>query len=264
MKDWIAAEIAAFIATYARERGVATAWRQPLVAYADARDALFPRLRQVASPSHATPQALLPGARTVIAMFVPFAESVARSNQRGPLASEAWARAYVETNALVLALSEHLARALGQRGFRSALTPPTHNFSPDTLTSDWSHKHVAAIAGLGHFGLHSMLITAQGCAGRLGSLVTEACTEPTPRSDAEACLHKAGQRCSACVRRCPSAALSLAGLDRQRCYARCLENADHHRGPALADVCGLCACGVPCSLLDPVAARSHEPSAPGA
>ena len=49
------------------------------------------------------------------------------------------------------------------------------------LISDWSHRHVAVIAGLGKFGLNNMLITDNGCCGRVGSFITDLKIEPTKR-----------------------------------------------------------------------------------
>ena len=124
--------------------------------------------------------------------------------------------------------------------------------------SDWSHKHVAYVAGLGTFGLHHMLITAQGCGGRLGTLVTDATIKATPRPAHEACLYKHNGTCGACVERCVAGALTETGanFDRHACYSVCLQNAERHADLGLADVCGRCAVGVPCTSTDPVVSRS--------
>ncbi|MGC9347755.1 MAG: hypothetical protein ACP5JG_06425 [Anaerolineae bacterium] len=117
--------------------------------------------------------------------------------------------------------------------------------------SDWSHRHVAYIAGLGTFGRHHMLITEDGCCGRLNSLVTDAVVAPTPRPKTEACLYKAGGSCRACATRCPVEVLGETSFDRRACYSVCLENAARHADLGLADVCGKCACAVPCSFTNP-------------
>jgi epoxyqueuosine reductase QueG len=70
---------------------------------------------------------------------------------------------------------------LAQYGVRSAAAAAMHNCDPATLTCPWSHKSVAVIAGLGSFGLHRMVITDAGCAGRFGSPVIAA------ESGAKAC-----------------------------------------------------------------------------
>jgi epoxyqueuosine reductase QueG len=255
MQAWIEPALAEVVTAYQRRAGVRTAWKTPLVAYANAHDALFPQLKEIIRPTHATPIELLDSAQTVITYFLPFDESVPRGNQPGRYASEAWAAAYVETNALIRTVNDQLAQGLRARGYASVVLPPTHNFDTQSLLSDWSHKHVAFIAGLGQFGLHRMLITAAGSCGRLGSLVTSACLEPTPRSAQPACLYTFDQSCTVCVKNCPSGALTERGFDRHACYALCQENADKNRQHGLADVCGKCLSVVPCSFIDPVARR---------
>ncbi len=255
MKEWIAQEIAAAIAEAQAREGSVTRWRPPLVAYASADDPLFPQLKQIVRASHTTPKELLPGARSVIAYFLPFERDVPRSNRPNRLASEPWAVAYVETNALVGAVNQRLAEGLRARGFDAAVQPATANFDAEMLMSDWSHKHVAYIAGLGQFGLHQMLITAAGSAGRLGTLVTSAPLEATPRSSQPACLYTYDRSCTDCVDNCPVHALTLDGFDRHACYELCLENAALHQQHSLAEVCGKCVSVVPCTYVDPVARK---------
>ena len=261
LKEWIEQEIAATVRDTEGLAGSVTRWRAPLAAYANADDPLFPQLRQVVRPTHATPQELLPGARSVIAFFLPFEREIPRSNRPGRNASVPWATAYVETNGLVREISQRLADGLRTRGYDAAVQPPTHNFDTVTLMSDWSHKHVAYIAGLGQFGLHRMLITAAGSAGRLGTLVTTAPLEPTPRSSQPACLFTFDGSCTACADNCPVAALTTEGYDRHACYALCLESADRHKGHGVADACGKCVSVVPCTYIDPVVRKLARPVA---
>jgi epoxyqueuosine reductase QueG len=227
--------------------GVTTRWRAPLVRYAAADDPLFSTLREVVSSSHALPGELLPGARTVIAFFLPFARGVAVSNYGGRLASAGWARAYVETNRLIAEICETLRRDLGDRGHETHVTPATHNYDPVRLVSDWSHRHVAYIAGLGTLGLHNLLITESGACGRLGSCVTTAEIEPDARPQTEACLHKRGGSCQRCVQRCVGELLGADSFDRRRCQELLHENEREHRALGKADVCGKCLVKVPCS-----------------
>ena len=260
MKTWIEQEIAAAVAEAQAREGAITRWRAPLVAYASADDPLFPQLKQIVRATHLTPEELLPGARSVIAWFLPFERDVPRSNRPHRHASEPWAAAYVETNALVGVVSQRLADGLRARGFDAAVQPATANFDKEMLMSDWSHKHVAYIAGLGQFGLHQMLITAAGSAGRLGTLVTTVPLDATPRSAQPACLYTLDRSCTECVDNCPVAALTLEGsYDRHACYALCLENAAVHPQHDLAEVCGKCVSVVPCTYIDPVARKLARP-----
>ena len=85
---------------------IASSWKTPLVGFADAGDPLFGELKTVVRPSHGLPGDLLPGARTVIAYFLPFDPAIPRSNHRGTFSSESWAVAYIETNRLIASINE--------------------------------------------------------------------------------------------------------------------------------------------------------------
>ncbi len=234
------------------EADTVTEHREPLVGFAAAGDPRFADLRRVAAPTHMMPEDVLPDARSVVAFFLPFAAAVVEANaQEKERVAREWAMAYVETNALISRITAHLVELLAERGVRAAAEPPTHNFDPVTLVSRWSHKSVAVIAGLGTFGLHHMVITEAGCAGRFGSLVTDAVISPGPRSVRQYCAHFRGETCRDCVARCPVGALNGAGaLDTKICWARCTAVADRIGGDERAEVCGKCAVG-PCALESP-------------
>ncbi len=251
-------------------------WRKPLVAAAPA-DERFDRLPAIAAPDqragrraaralltglpgrdHLLPRDLLPGAAAVIVFFVPFREELVRENRPGDRPSPDWGLSYVQTNALIEHLGNAMAAWLEGRGYRCALTPATHNFDEERLVARWSHKHLGHLVNLGRFGTHRLLITPAGCAGRLGSLVTEADLGEQPLlSAAEACLLKAGKRCGRCIASCPVSALSADGFDRRRCWERLKENraavpAFAHL-PESTHVCGKCAALMPCSFRIPLA-----------
>lgn len=71
MKDSIRSLIGAAIEAFRTSQNARTSWKEPLVAIADAGDRLFPRLKEIVRPTHALPEDLLPGARSVIAYFLP-------------------------------------------------------------------------------------------------------------------------------------------------------------------------------------------------
>lgn len=231
------------------EADTVTPYRDPLVGFADAYDPRFDELRRVADPRHMMPADLLPGARSVVSFFVPFDPQVVEANAREQAAvAEEWAVAYVETNDLIGQITDRLIELLAAYGVRASAEPATGNFDIESLTSRWSHKSVAVIAGLGSFGLHQMIITEAGCAGRLGSLVTDVELRSRPLPAKERCLHFHDGSCGECVRRCPVNALSKnSDIDRERCWSRCLEVAEEYAHLGVAQACGKCAIG-PCSF----------------
>jgi len=235
-----------------------TRYRRPLVGAAAADDPRFEDLKRLVGPDHMLPEELLPGATSVVAFFLPFTAELVRANARDPRAvAREWAVAYVETNTLIAAINDRIIGELTAGGFRAAAAPPTGVFDRATLKSTWSHKSAAAIAGLGSFGVHHMLITDAGCAGRLGSLVTDAQLEVTTEPPRERCLYHANGSCLVCVKRCPEGALSVdTRFDRARCWARCQKAAEGFRDIGLAEVCGKCATG-PCALRAATGDRRH-------
>lgn len=246
-------ELAEFITTIIQhevtEAGTITGYREPLIGFAAADDPRFAGLRRVVEPAHMLPHDLLPGARAVVSFFLPFAYWVIEANARHKQeVAREWAEAYVETNALIGRITAHLIQSLAKRRVRAAAEPATHNFDPVSLVSRWSHKSVAVIAGLGSFGLHRMVITDSGCAGRFGSLVIDAELPVTSAQPKERCLYFHDGSCLECVLRCPVNALDENGrLNKQRCNQRLLRVAQEYAYLALADVCGKCAIG-PCAF----------------
>lgn len=251
-KESVRNEIRRFVAREKASASVADAWRTPLVGFSAADDPLFQELKSAVSPTHELPGDLLSSAKSVVSFFVPFGKPIVNSNKEGRLASREWAMIYVLTNNLIYDLGQRLTRFLEEDGHESFVPPATHNFDKARLISDWSHRHVAVIAGLGKFGLNNMLITESGCCGRIGSLVTSLPFSADERPEQESCLHRHNGSCLACVKKCIGGALFPDNYDRKRCYEICRENEVFFEGLGKADVCGKCLVGLPCSLEDPV------------
>ncbi len=245
--------LADFITTAVRrqvaEAGTVTRYREPLVGFVAADDSRFTALRREVHPTHMLPQDLLPGARSVVSFFLPFDPQVVEANaQHRDRVAREWAVAYIETNALIGQITAALTEGLAGQGIRAAAEPATHNFDPVSLVSRWSHKSVAVIAGLGSFGLHHLVITDAGCAGRFGSLVLDADLLTSTVEPKERCLYYHDGSCLECVLRCPVGALDESGaIDKQRCWERCLKVARGFERLGRADVCGKCSYG-PCAL----------------
>jgi epoxyqueuosine reductase QueG len=257
MNNHIQRWIEHFVAAYPMQQKEGS-WQKPLIAYAAASDPLFQSLRQWTHPDHQLPADLLPDAVTVIAYFLPFNPSIPESNRTGRLASREWGEAYIYTNQLITDVNVYLVHRLSNAGYETVYASATHNFDEETLMSLWSHRHAAYIAGLGQFGLHNLLITEKGCCGRIGTLVTNAPVTPSHRPETPACLYKFNGSCGLCVAHCVNGSLSRNSYDRHHCYAMCLENADALSEIGLADVCGKCTVGLPCSTTNPVLLKGYS------
>ena len=98
-----------------------------------------------------------------------------------------------------------LATLFRQKGYRSLPLPAVGPSDQRFLTALLSFKHVAALAGLGTIGRHSLLITPEfGPRVRLACLITEASLESSPLTEKEYCTN-----CDACIRECPVEALQV-------------------------------------------------------
>jgi epoxyqueuosine reductase len=226
-------------------------YRQPLFSFTSANNPLFAYIKTAVEPLHLLPSDLLLGAQSVVSYFLPFAPWIVEANNRDKVkTAHEWAQAYIDTNSLIGKISASLIAQLGEHGVQAAAEPATHNFDPVTLVSRWSHKSVAVVTGLGSFGLHQMVITDSGCAGRFGSLVIDAQLQESVNPPKERCLYFQDKSCAECITRCPMKALSKEEpLKKQLCWKRCLSNArvfEKSLG-GIADVCGKCATG-PCAL----------------
>jgi epoxyqueuosine reductase QueG len=240
-------------------------WQTPLLSAAPV-DSRFDQLPQIAAEDHLHPHDLLPTAKSVIVFYLPFKKELVEENRKGERPCRNWGVAYVDTNDLIGRLGQALGDFLSEHGYRSGLTPATHNFDEARLMARWSHKHLAHLVNLGRFGVHHMMITPVGCTGRLGSLVSDIQLQDQPLIETEeACLLKAGRECGQCIEACPVEALSEDDFDRRRCWNRLNENRDtldyFSDLPQSTDVCGKCVALMPCSFKNPVAAlKSNDGS----
>lgn len=238
---------------------------RPLVAAIRADHPDFALLKTAVAPTHLLPEDILPGAKSVFCFFIPFDDYVATSNRDGAFASAEWAHAYIATNDLIAKIGDRVESMLREKGFCVGKIPATHNFDEATLMSDWSHRHIAHIAGLGEFGINNMLITDSGCCGRLGSIITDCELDSDSDTAAlagrverarERCLNKINGSCGVCLKRCANGTYVRNDdgdliFDRARCYEACLANAERHKNLGYADVCGKCLVGLPCSSRSP-------------
>ena len=103
---------------------------------------------------------------------------------------------------------------------------------------------------------------------RVGSVVTQATIDPTPRPyvDHRAyCLYFADGTCGRCIDRCPVRAITEAGHDKEKCRLHLTRAREHVQKTYRFEGygCGLCQVGVPCEDHIPVkAARAIRKMGP--
>ncbi|MEJ2519631.1 MAG: 4Fe-4S ferredoxin [Desulfuromonadales bacterium] len=244
------------------------AWEAPEIAYARGDDPLFERIKKDIGPFYWTPREAFEKAfphlpvtsadLTVIAYVLP-QTAVTRQDQRQEtsLPAERWARSRFHGEEFNCQLRRHLAEELTQAGFPAIAPERLTDFAYRQsarfgLASNWSERHTAWVAGLGTFGLSDGLISRRGKAARFGSVVARLQLKPTARpyqGHQEWCLWFAKGTCGACIRRCPVAAISPQGHDKEACFAY-IRNVTapyvHDQYGTGATPCGLCQVGIPC------------------
>lgn len=258
----IQSEIEHFIQKYPLPDDFSHIWEAPLTGYADASHPYWKELKNLVHREHDQPMEILPGATVVLAYFIPFSKNIGQSNRFCGLASPEWARAYEITNAMFPKLNQHIIHFITEHGYQAAVSKASGFFDRENITGRWSFRHIAFLAGLGTFGLNRMLITNKGCCGRLNAIVTTLPFAADEPSVSENCLYKSSGSCMACVKNCPSGALTSSGFDRKLCFTQCLKNASVYtqfgssytegNGSASgSEVCGKCLTPLPCTFQNP-------------
>ncbi|QIB68823.1 epoxyqueuosine reductase [Aminipila butyrica] len=263
MKEKITHMIQDFVQSHGERDEIRTKWGEPLVGFAAADHAYVLRLKEVVAEHHRMPKDVLPDASIVVSYFVPFTRELAKTNQTlGALASQEWALAYEETNAMFIQLNRYLIEEMEKIGYKAGTSPEALTFDQEQLKSNWSQRHFARAAGLGTFGINNMLITKKGCCGRYNSVVTNLDVAPDQPLEEDYCLYKKNGGCKVCLTHCPTQALTVESFNRYKCHEVLKENARKYNqfGSSYTDetgtlsnslgseVCGKCVVGLPCSF----------------
>ena len=226
---------------------------EPLVGVAAVSDPLFVKLKEpdAIGPHHLLPQEWLPGAVSVVSYFIPFAQQIRAANRSEGLPALEWVYGRYEGEQFNEALRRYLVEEIQKTG-AAALAPAVDaRFetvqNQTIMTSNWSERHAAFIAGLGTFGLHKSFITAKGCAGRFGSVITTLDLPPTPRPYSN--IYEYCTNCYACVARCPSGAVTPQG----KVKAVCMNYINSEIKPRFMPRhgCAKCQTAVPCEFAKP-------------
>ena len=230
-------------------------FKTPLVAFGSAADEGFLKLKEpgVVGPHHYLPAEWLPGAKTVISIFLPLTDRVIQSNIADKtMPSKEWRYARVDGNAHLLATCAIIRDALNSAGYRAIIPQSDLEYwekafedgddSKPLYSTNWAERHVAYITGLGTFGLGTNIITKAGTCGRLISVITDWETLPDEK-DYDG-LYDYCSKCKSCFRACPADALNDGGKTIKKCL-EFMRKMTADPSPPRAG-CGKCMAGMPC------------------
>ncbi|WP_243375091.1 hypothetical protein [Geotalea sp. SG265] len=224
-------------------------WDEPLVAVASAHDPLFARFQdpEVVGPCHRLPEEWLPGARSVISVFLPFTEHISRNYSREQRYSAVEFSSGKWNGSKFLNVVRRALIRFAERNGAQAVAPNIDpRYDSDGWLPFWSERHAALAAGLGTFGLHQNFISEKGAFGRLCSVITTLNLQPTERRYSEVygyCLYAFDGSCRACIDRCPTGAITDAGKLPGRCETH--GNKEHLKDWNYGS-CGHCSTWIPC------------------
>lgn len=219
---------------YGRER----IFDKPLIGVARADDPIFQKYKQSLGSEHLTPLEMwLASGKEYVAIselctlsiVFPFTNSIRRKStnpiklRRIVIPAEIYMVARNYGNMFKLDIIEKLINLLSDKGYDA-----TSGMLSDAYTivmkgkfyTTWSERYLAFAAGLGTLGLHEGLITEVGCNVRLGSIITNAPLEVTPRRSDEPyanCLYFAKGTCKECAPKCPVNAITEKGYNKIKC-----------------------------------------------
>ena len=237
-------------------------YEEPIFGFASAKDEIFEifRRKQVIGANYLGPYQWLPKAKSVMALFLPFTETVRTSNKADRTdPSKEWLYARIEGQEFIGRYMAAIRQLLADEGidacvpalderFDVKIEPTVTGLRPDFhADSRWSERHAAYACGLGTFGLSRGLITEKGMAGRFASIIIAAELEPTERKYTgidDYCI-----KCGACARNCPAKAITLKhGKNNLKCHTH-VEAMKKKYSPRYG--CGKCQVGVPCEFRSP-------------
>jgi epoxyqueuosine reductase len=159
------------------------------------------------APSGFRPEDILPGSRAVVVVGKRLSDATVETTP-----SRMFDGMYFSVNAFINQLNLRMVDFFTRLGFRAVAIGPSSQ-DGKLLRGDISQKHAAVAAGLGRFGLQSLVLTPQaGPRQRWGAIVTDAPLETgAPRKEGLCRPEECGQ---ACIHACPAKVFSLPDTKR--------------------------------------------------
>ena len=188
------------------------------------------------SPKNQHPQNLLPSTKNLISIAMKINRTTILNL---PKTRTEYRMLYDTTNAKLNSIAMKTAQFLEEQGYEAIPIPASRPYNQQKLTADISHKHVAAAAGLGKFGINNLILTPEhGPYTRFPTVLTNASLKPDKTLNKNPCL---GDKCMQCVKICPVGALENPKnnpeegwkINKKKCYQYIHETLD-------GEVCGLC------------------------
>jgi len=153
------------------------------------------------APEGFRPQDILPDCQAVIVVGKRLSDATVETTP-----SRMFDTMYFAVNSYLDRLLVQVVDFLTSAGFKGVAVGP-HSLDGKLLMGDLSQKHAAVAAGLGRFGLQSLVLTPQfGPRQRWGAIVTNAPLKPGPPLKVDLCRPaKCGY---ACIENCPAKVFS--------------------------------------------------------
>lgn len=236
------------------ELGRSDLYRKPLVAFSDAHNEKYRRLKFLVGDWHELPEVFLENAQSVISYFIPFAKAVTLSPQAVENGAELWSEAYQEINIYFEKINQAICDFLEKRGYQAVGIKATHTYDPQNLRASWSHRSAAVISGLATFGANRLAITEKGSAGRFCSVITSAKLCNDRKFEVPKCYFlEDDSQCGLCFKACPTGALLPNSLEKFVCQNELNKNEQLITAETKlksADTCGKCISVCPFAYLD--------------
>ncbi len=214
--------------------------------FAEGRAALLPYLDPAAMLD---PRAVMPGARTALVGFFPYARPDAIPGAAPgslKLSRYLWGTDYHIT------LKGRLSRLL--RAAQAWIPGLQGRVCVDT--APLLERQLAARAGLGWQGKHTLLIAGKdGSWGLLGVLLLDAHLEPDNPFSTEHC-----GSCTACLEACPTSALEPFRIDPNRCMTTYTVETEAEPPPAVAEAIARTGWAAGCDLCQEVCPWNRAPA----
>ncbi|OGC39124.1 hypothetical protein A2Y85_02030 [candidate division WOR-3 bacterium RBG_13_43_14] len=140
---------------------------------------------------------------------------------------------YKTINWLLDQTSYRLAQFIEDKGSIAIAIPASQLVNWESHKGHISHKALAKAAGLGHIGRSGLLINREyGAQIRYSSVLTDIEFEPADTDNSEC------GACQKCINACPGHAISIEGVDWEKCYQK-LNEFGSIRGIG-QHICGIC------------------------